>query len=48
MSAADDALAALVGVLGDIETGALPASDNDREVVVNALDVLATLGDEER
>ena len=42
----DAALAAVVGVVGDIHDGTLTASSNDVETLVHALDILATLGDD--
>lgn len=48
MSIADEALLALLGVVGDIHTGRIAASENDIELLVWTLEVLATLGDDNR
>ncbi|KJL23808.1 hypothetical protein RN51_01344 [Microbacterium oxydans] len=46
MALTDDALSALVGVVGDIHAGKIAASESDIELLVWTLEVLATLGDE--
>lgn len=46
MTLTDDALAALVGVLGDIHEGRLVASQNDVEMLVHTLDILNQVGDD--
>jgi hypothetical protein len=46
MTLTDDALAALVGVLGDIHSGRLKASENDVEMLVQTLDILNQVGDD--
>lgn len=46
MALTDDALSALIGVVGDIHSGRIAASEHEIEVLVWALEVLASLGDE--
>ncbi|CAH0158770.1 hypothetical protein SRABI98_00969 [Microbacterium sp. Bi98] len=48
MSITDEALMSLLGVVGDIHAGRIAASENDIELLVWTLEVLATLGDENR
>lgn len=45
MALTDDALAALIGVVGDIHAGRLAASEHEIEILVWALEVLTSLGD---
>lgn len=48
MALTDDALMSLIGVVADIHQGRLVASENDIEVLVQALDILNQLGDDNR
>jgi ribosome-binding protein aMBF1 (putative translation factor) len=45
-NSADVALVALVSVVSDIERGNITATEDDREALRRALEILATLGEE--
>lgn len=47
MTLTDAALVELIGVVGDVHCGRIMASEHEIEVLIWALEVLATLGEDE-